>query len=380
MRLGGRPSRTLILSVGILAGCATSTAAPSSRAALETAPSSGTVLEDEPRLRVQEAGLVGQVTGLAGWTDTGRWGIQGTDLGHTFWHDDELYMVFGDTYGEGGRGGADWRSNAIARLALPEAEGLADGLRIAGMVTRDDGMARELLPSLKQEGVETTVIPTNGISVNGRMYLHYMSVSRWQVPGHWEVRHSAFAYSDDDGETWRLPEEAVRPGGSGFEQVAMAEHGGHVYIFGIPEGRFGGVRLSRVEKGALLDLAAHQYWDGEGWSLQPTEAESLVPPPVGELSVAWNEAHGVWIMMYLDVERNAVVLRTAPELEGPWGEEQVVFTAEEHPGLYAPYILPLRDQGDDVYFTLSLWGPYNVFLARVTLAGGLELPERRATP
>lgn len=325
------------------------------------------------RVAVQEVELIGQVTGREGWSDTRAWGIHGTDLGHTFWHGEDLYMVFGDTFGEGGLGGSDWRSNAIAQLEVPEADLENEGLRISDMVTRSDGAARELIPSLKQDGEEITVIPTYGISVNGRMHLHYMSVVQWHGgTGQWDVGHSGFAVSEDDGETWEVPEEAVRPGGSGFEQVAMVEKGAHVYIFGIPEGRAGGARLARVHGHRLLDLEAHEYWDGEGWSSHIDEARDVVPPWVGELSVAWNEAHQVWMMMYLNLEREAVVLRTAPELTGPWGPEEVVFTSQEHPGLYAPYILPLPELGDDIYFTMSLWGPYNVFLGRMTLDRRVE--------
>jgi hypothetical protein len=63
------------------------------------------------------------------------------------------------------------------------------------------------------------------------------------------------------------------------------------------------------------------------------------------------------------------VLRTAPLLTGPWSEEQLVVTAGDYPGLYAPYIVPMSTLGDDVYFTMSQWGPYNVFLLYMTLEG-----------
>lgn len=374
MRLDLWPGRLVAVPTVILFAACASSAEDPSPAPVEEAP---------PSVGIQEAGLVGQITGPDGWTDTGEWGVHGTDLGHTFWHGEDLYMVFGDTFGEGGFGGSDWRSNTIARVELSEGDLQGRGVRVAGMVTRSDGAAKELLPSLKRDGKEVTVIPTYGISVNGRMYLHYMSVTRWHGgTGRWDVRHSGFAYSDDDGRTWHSPEAAVRPGNVGFEQVAMVEKDSHIYIFGIPEGRFGGARLARVEPERLLDLNAHEYWNGEGWSPNLEEARDVVPPAVGELSVAWNEAHQKWMMMYLNLEREAVVLRTAPELTGPWGREEVVFTSQEHPGLYAPYILPLQDLGEEIYFTMSLWGPYNVFLARMVMEDRPRVAEgdQRTTP
>lgn len=321
-------------------------------------------------LTVTDASLVAQLTGGAeSRNDTAtRWSIHGTDLGHMFWHREHLYMVFGDTFGKGGLGGRHWRSNTLARLADPVP---AEGLRIEQMITGPDGAARELIPSRKIEGVEKTIIPTNGISIGGRMYLHYMSVSSWgDAGGQWHVRHSGFAYSDDDGQTWEVPKNAIRPGGSGFEQVALIRHGEFVYTFGIPGGRWGGVRLRRARAGRFPEPAAYEYWTGRGWTRRAEAAALAVPAPVGELSVAWSERHRQWLMMYLNPGRRAAVLRTAPRLVGPWSEEQVVVTAGQYPGLYAPYIVPAGNLGDDVYFTMSMWKPYNVFLMHMTLRAG----------
>ena len=72
-------------------------------------------------------------------------------------------------------------------------------------------------------------------------------------------------------------------------------------------------------------------------------------------------------MMYLNEEKYAVVLRTADCLIGPWDEEWTVTTGAEYPQLYAPYLLPGWDVGPDLYFTMSLFGPYNVALMRTSL-------------
>lgn len=318
-------------------------------------------------LDIIDTELVSQVTGADSLNHTAlRWGIYGTDLGHMFWHRDKLYMVFGDTFGEGGLGGKNWRSNALARLADPNP---AQGLRIEAMITGPDGAAKELIPSRKIAGIEKTVIPTHGISADGRMYLHYMSVRRWgENSGQWDVRHSGFAYSDNDGQTWYTPRSAVWSQKIGFEQVALVHGGdGYIYTLGIPGGRWGGIRLRRVLPHGILDPQAYEYWNGESWVADPKAAVTIIPPPVGELSVAWSTRHRRWLMMYLNPERHAVVLRTAPDLTGPWAKEQVVVTAEQYPGLYAPYIVPVSELGDDVYFTLSMWGRYNVFLMHMSL-------------
>lgn len=292
-----------------------------------------------------------------------RWNVHGTDLGHMFRHDGELFMVFGDTFGPGGFGGRAWRSNVMARIPDPDPR---NGLRFDEMITGAGGQATELLGSRKIHGVERTVIPTYGISIDGRMYLHYMSVRTWNGPGRWDVRHSGFAYSDDGGRTWTKDQQMRWPDGSGFAQVAMVRRDGHVYLFGIPEGRFGGVRLARVPEDGLLEPSAYRYWNGTQWSRVESDAVEIVPGPVGELSVRWSEARSTWLMMYLNEERSAIVLRTAAELTGPWTAEQGVVGARKHPQLYAPYLVP-TETGDDVYFTMSRYDIYNVLLMRMRL-------------
>jgi hypothetical protein len=304
---------------------------------------------------------VAQVTGPGSVNDTARrWDVYGADLGHMVWHEGSLYMVFGDTFGPDG---GDWRSNTMARIASPVP---SSGLHFASMVTGPGGGAAELLGSEKVDGVEKTVIPTYGISVGTRMYLHYMSVRHWGAPGQWQINYSGLAWSDDGGRTWVKDPAARWPADSNFGQVAMVQQRGTIYLFGIPAGRQGGVQVARVDQADLLNLGDYRYWDGRAWSTDASSAATVVPAPVGELSVRWSAYLGRWLMMYLDENRSAVVLRTAAQLTGPWSSEQVVATAADYPELYAPYLVPV-ETGRDIYFTMSQYGPYEVYLMRARL-------------
>ncbi|HZD23061.1 MAG TPA: DUF4185 domain-containing protein [Acidimicrobiia bacterium] len=293
-----------------------------------------------------------------------RWNVGGTDLGFTFYHKGDLYIVFGDTYG---RKKSDWRSNTMAKLA--QVESPASGLEIEHFISDPTGRASELLSSRKVYWVERTVIPTNGISVDDRMILHYMSVRRWVAPGQWRINHAGLAYSDDDAKTW-VKTGPMWGAESNFAQVSFVrdpEDAEMVYMFGIPSGRFGEVRLARVPQASILQRPAYEYWNGADWTPVETQAARVVPPPVGELSVAWNEHLGLWVMMYLDERLKAILVRTATDLTGPWSEPSLITSAHDHPQLYAPFIIPFETNQPDIFFTMSRWDVYNVYLMHLTL-------------
>jgi hypothetical protein len=94
---------------------------------------------------------------------------------------------------------------------------------------------------------EVTKIPTDGIAVDGRMFLHYKSVKQWDPNEKWRTNYSALAYSDDAAENWSPfnasgvvppPTAVVWPSSSNFAQVAFVREGGYVYLSGIPAGRW----------------------------------------------------------------------------------------------------------------------------------------------
>lgn len=180
-----------------------------------------------------------------------HWEVYGTDLGSSFMFKDEMYIVFGDTFAQYNQ---DWRSNVAA---VTTDDDPSDGITFDRMITDREGHAKELLPSKKIDHVEMTVIPTYGIAVGDRMFLHYMSVKHWGLPGHWELGHSGCAYSDDAGETWTKDPDATWPGNSNFGQVTLEEHEGHIYIWGIPGGRYGGVQMARIVPENILQI--HDY-------------------------------------------------------------------------------------------------------------------------
>jgi hypothetical protein len=72
-------------------------------------------------------------------------------------------------------------------------------------------------------------------------------------------------------------------------------------------------------------------------------------------------------MMYLVDSTGQVVLRMADAPTGPWGPAQEVVSGAQYPQLYAPYLTPMWENGPDLWFTMSLYGPYHVVLMHTSL-------------
>jgi hypothetical protein len=238
------------------------------------------------------------------------------------------------------------------------------------MITNPLGQAKQLLSSQQVTGVEQTVIPTYGTAVGRTMYLYYMSVKEYGAPGHWTCNYSGVAYSRDGGQIWVKDPGITWSGSSNFGQVALVNKPPYTYVFGIHCGRYGGLELARVPQADVLLKHDYQYWDGHEWDTsRPGAAVMLVSAPVGELSVQWNSFYKRWLMMYLIDPTGKIVLRTARDLTGPWSAAQVVVTSKQYPELYAPFITPEWDNGRAIYFNMSMFGPYQVFLMHTSLTG-----------
>ncbi|WP_051581069.1 DUF4185 domain-containing protein [Pseudonocardia acaciae] len=320
--------------------------------------------------------VVAAVTGEGSPNRTGtRFGFLATDLG-ILWDDGAggVLAAFGDTYGEGWREpGAGARTEDHRRNVLARCTSAAHGLALDEVIEDAPGHAAEILPADPRRWcIESTVIPTAGIAVDGVQYMHYMSVRRWGRPGRWRTNYGGIARSEDGGRTWTKDRRARWRnslfGGRPFQMGGFARDETHVYLFGTRNGRYGPVYLARVEPAGVGEPGRYEYWTGSGWSGRMRRSRPVANGPAGELSVAYHSGLGVWLMVHLDDPGGRLLLRGAHDVTGPWSDGEPLLTGREHPGLYGGYLHPHALDADHIYFTVSRWDPYNVFLARAEVA------------
>ncbi|AQP47696.1 carbohydrate-binding protein [Tessaracoccus aquimaris] len=365
-------TRRGLLAAGTVASLATACSGGRGGAAASPVPG-GFVLGS-----VDGVTRVAQLTGPGAINDTASVLLAGADLGHMTTVGERTWFVFGDNFGirdadAFGGTGEVWKSNCLAWTTDDDP---TDGITFDGWVLDDLEQVKEVLPGdhkPNDQVGEVTKIPTQLFAVDETMYLAYMSVTHWGEPGVWETDHAGLARSTDDGQTWEILEAVTWPGESGFVQLAQVpltvDGVDWIYLWGIPAGRFGEVSLMRVraQPAAVEELSSYEYFAGEvdgeaTWSTDLNDAVVVLDRGTAELSVLWSSHLERWLLASM-LDNGSAVLYEGLSPWGPWSEPHEILTQADTPGLYAPYLCPryVADDGRRLFFTLSIWGPYQVY-------------------
>ncbi len=300
----------------------------------------GTTAEDPPDDPVAMTHKIRDLTGPG--TSAKQFGVGGTDLGIPVRQPDgKIAYIFGDTFENDGVGGPGWRSPVLLRS---EPGGLAQGITFTGAA---GGLYAKQILAYEHNDVHSTWLPSDAITIGGRMYLHYM-VNK----GLGNVLWSEIAYSDDNGENWQ-PSGTSWAGdeNASLRQLWTWERGddGYVYTLSTAFTRDRGIILHRVPEDQLLNKGAYEPWgfsdNAWGWGNPPTE---VLTGKFGELCLrrvedkwvlSWFNAGDYDITIKVFDSPTANLYRAAtykPIKGGAWGFEDDTTVAQ----LYGGYIHP----------------------------------------
>ncbi len=326
--------------------------------------------------------IISRLTGTPSLNNTKTpYDIGGTDLGIPIRYKNKTYFLFGDTFsGEDVDTGGNWRRNTVAWSSDTN---LSDGIKFDGFaVDKKSPQAKQTFTSNIPPNVVTN-IPTGGITIKDRMYAWFMNVTQWGPKGgEWYISQAELTKWNDNTTGFDLVKACTFPGNSNFGMVAAREgvaKDPYIYLWGTPAGRFGnGVKLARFLPSKIENLSSYQFYKGTikgvpQWENNESAGSFMIDGHVGEMSVIYNQYLHAWIMMYFNQIDNKIEIRQSDTPWGPWSTPTTVMTLAQGPtgtyGIYAPYILPqwVEDKGKTIYFTLSVWVPYDVYLAKVTL-------------
>lgn len=354
---------------------------------------------------------LGLLTGKDSPNRTEVYDVGGCDLGFPVYSSvtDSMYYFFGDTFSSPTQSGR-WRSNTMG--ISKDFDG-ADGVTLDDFYKSSSGIAKAIVDGHHLDNYEVTKIPTGAVELNGTLYLFYMSIREWK---NWRVNYNGVVSSSDGGENWRrvhdltwvysdegliaddtliLMNESVdmTPGegnvtsegrvAPNFGQIypVLSPKDGYVYLFGIPGGRAGGVKLGRVRPENFENFEKIEYFTGRDADGQPifvagrdglaairdSDEAYIIKDATAEPSVVYNDYLGKWMLFNI-----GMTARFADTPWGEWSDSQHLTDPSEVSGYGCIVVDKLsKERGRILYVIASVWMPdYNPYLVEITLQGG----------
>lgn len=357
----------------------------------------------------------GQCTPTASRTIT-RAKVIGTDIGASFESQGKLLFLFGDTTGP-----TEYlASDTMASTASTDP---AAGL-VLDFLTNTDGTPYFIrIPGVRMGAAE---VPHAGIRLVNATYIVCNTGTDINLPDPNVNNYSVLTRFDEATRRFTLLRTlSSRPNGR-FITTSLDRHGSDVVVFGLSAYRASDVYLSMVPASNFESGQGTRYFSGlvsgqPTWSSSESAAVPLFVDPestgtIGNVSVIFSEALGLWLMTYDGGKTPTTVgayFAYASEPWGPWSDPQLIFNARREGALgqyihdptivpsdgltgptigqndpnttrgafYAPYLIErfTRVTGNklSLYYTGSTWNPYTIVLLRSELTIGKAGTRRR---
>jgi hypothetical protein len=340
-----------------------------------------------------------------------RFGVYGTDLGISFNYDGKLYFLFGDTTRRG-------PSEGLPKSALPgthfnEIETDYDAIACTTTDRAYNGIFlvfNSTPPIVEDISQLTAETPIEGFSIGHDMYVFFATdmdhtkrilptrtVLTKSTDGGYKFGNSLYTLSTD-----RFIHVSVQIVDNDKIDGLPKSTGKGLLLWGTGKYRESDVYLAFMPLNEITNRSSISFFTGfEKDSNKPSwnSDESLAKPLfsancVGEISIRWNYYLEKWIMLYnCDLcNTSGVIVRLADKPWGPWSNSKIVFDPEDGyrrfihvqgqdslvdkdrddktnpydlgypygPYQITPYTTGIKYRYTKIYFTLSVWNPYQV--------------------
>jgi len=139
-----------------------------------------------------------------------------------------------------------------------------------------------------------------------------------------------------DPQGWKIDYFTLVPDGAhAYPSSATVVDGSYAYLFALKESGTRPLLATRISLDGLNDPAKNvQYLGNDGqWhsGFDPTQAQPVMQKGSPELSIRYHPERKQWIavMFEPDAFSSKILLRTAPSLEGPWTQGEVIYQVPE---------------------------------------------------
>lgn len=324
-------------------------------------------------------------------------GVGSTDLGMPFTlPDGRLMMMYGDTFSAENKGGF-WNSNF---MAITSDFNLSDGLVFDELVVRENGMIKPFAQGAHHDDnehdrtKEVTKIPTGGITVNGEVYIFYMSVRWWGPNASWNVTYNQCLKAQKDSNGNPDYTNFVEVDGLRWEDIELyyagqiypieeSNHPDYIYFLMTAGGRHNGACMMRVRKEHFENKNEYEYQIAQGvWIKGEEGINNLNTNPyfvIEGKTIEPNVTYSPYLDKYVSVNRsnitnNRTSLVLSDTIEGPYDEAYVMETPFSHPeidagGGYGFFLHEkfMDNNGKRMFIQVSRWITYNTFVHEIVL-------------
>ncbi len=115
----------------------------------------------------------------------------------------------------------------------------------------------------------------------------------------------------------------------------------------------------------VLDRSQYTFWNGSAWTADITKAVKTIPGSTSGFSVSYNPYLKSFVSATSTAFSKHIILRTAPNPEGPWSESIVAFTAPS--SIYNVYQHPELARNDGRDIVISYYRPEGEFKGKLQL-------------
>ncbi len=197
----------------------------------------------------------------------------------------------------------------------------------------------------------------DGFQANGSLWVTLLCIRHAAAPMPWAMDFETcgsdlaeIKHLDRDPQNWDVKiHPLVDDGVKAYPSATTVLDGKYVYLFALWEAGSRPLLATRIPLGGLNDPKAHlEYLAMDGsWKpgFDPAKAEPVMKNGVTELSIRYHPERKQWVAIMFDPAAfsEKIVMRTAPNITGPWTEGEVIHrVAEMLPG-------PARDKDTFCY-------------------------------
>jgi hypothetical protein len=214
----------------------------------------------------------------------------------------------------------------------------------------------------------------DGFAANGDLWVTLLCIRHAKQPGPWAMDFETcgsdlaqVSHLDRDPQNWKV---TIRPlvadGVNAYPSASTVVHDGYAYLFALYESGARPLLATRIPLSGLTSPQKNlQYLSSDGtWmpGFDPAKAKPVMEKGSSELSIRYHPSRKEWAAVLLKPEgfSDQVILRTAPDLSGPWTEGEVLYHIPEmQPGphrdknvfCYAGKEHPEFESSHDLVFT-----------------------------